>query len=110
MANTLCTARSETASCPTVNVGDMERILSAAAGGFVLVQGLSRLPLSTLVATLVGGGLIYRGLTGYCDLYQAIGMSTTCDAANKRLGNGTPSRRPPVTDASLAATGEAPAV
>jgi uncharacterized membrane protein len=90
-------------------VGDTERIISVLAGGFVLLHGLSKLSLSTIVTAVAGGALIYRGLTGHCCVYQALESSTTGGLGHDEQGG---SQRIPVrhavTDASLAATGESP--
>lgn len=58
-----------------VNVGDLERMLSLIGGGALLLYGLRR-SLSHLMLMFGGGALMYRGLTGYCPAYQAIGVST----------------------------------
>ena len=91
-----------------INVGDTERTISVLAGGYVLLHGLSRLPLTTIVAALAGGALIYRGLTGHCSAYQALEVSTACDAGNEGPGGRRMRSIPIVTDASPAATGESP--
>lgn len=57
------------------NVGDFERILSLLGGGTLLLYGLRR-SLGHLMLMFGGGALMYRGLTGYCPAYQAIGVST----------------------------------
>lgn len=66
-----------------VNVGGTERALSALAGGSLLAYGLSRRSLSGLVTAIVGGGLVYRGMTGHCGLYDVLGISTA-NAASAR--------------------------
>ncbi|AWM37997.1 Polyketide cyclase / dehydrase and lipid transport [Gemmata obscuriglobus] len=58
------------------NVSSNERWLSLAAGGTLAALGLTgRTPV--LASALVGAGLIYRGVTGNCALYQALGVSTS---------------------------------
>lgn len=59
-----------------VNVGDLERVLSLLAGGALALYGLRR-SLGHLALIAGGGALIYRGLTGYCAAYKALGVSTT---------------------------------
>jgi uncharacterized membrane protein len=93
-----------------VNVGDTERTISAVAGGFLLLYGLSRLSLSTIVAAVTGGALLYRGLTGHCSAYQALDMSTSCGLENDEGGGRRMRPRHEVTDESLAATGESPPI
>src|SRR5262245_55682384 len=61
---------------PFVNVGDAERMLSTIGGGALALYGLSRGNLGGLALAAVGGGLIYRGLSGHCSLYGQLGVST----------------------------------
>ncbi len=58
------------------NVGEAERWLSLVGGGALAVVGLARGSLSGLALALVGGGLMYRGFTGHCSVYHALGVST----------------------------------
>jgi uncharacterized membrane protein len=58
------------------NVGDLERGLSLIGGTALVLYGLRR-SLGNLALMLGGGALIYRGLTGYCAAYQALGVNTT---------------------------------
>ena len=102
--------RSDCGGAGVINVGDTERIISAVAGGFVLLYGLSRLSLSTIIAAAAGGGLLYRGLTGHCSVYQALEKSTACGHANGERSGPRMSSLQGVTDASLAATGELPPI
>ena len=59
-----------------VNVGDTERWLSLLGGGALALLGLSRRSLPGLGLAAVGGSLLYRGASGHCSLYQALGVST----------------------------------
>jgi len=59
-----------------VNVGDAERMASLVGGGFLGLFGLSRGSLAGLALAALGGGLIYRGLSGHCACYSAMGTST----------------------------------
>jgi uncharacterized membrane protein len=59
-----------------VNVGTGERVASLLGGGLVALYGLSRGTTSGLVLAAVGGALAYRGYTGHCNVYQALGHST----------------------------------
>ena len=58
------------------NVGDIERLACVAAGGALGIYGLSRGSLGGGALALLGGALLYRGLTGHCHLYQALGLNT----------------------------------
>lgn len=57
-----------------VNVGDLERLVSALAGGAMALSGLARgTPLGWTMA-LAGGALVHRGFTGHCYAYDALGV------------------------------------
>jgi uncharacterized membrane protein len=62
-----------------VNVGDGERMVSVAAGAIVGLLGLSRRSLPGLLMAGVGGAMVYRGATGHCHAYQALGIDTADD-------------------------------
>jgi hypothetical protein len=78
------TANPSPSSPRSVNVGGTERALSALAGGSLLAYGLSRRSLPGLLTAIVGGGLVYRGVTGHCRLYETLGVSTADDASRQR--------------------------
>lgn len=58
------------------NVGDTERWISLGSGIVLAGYGLRRGNMSGILATLVGGSLIYRGMSGHCSLYQSLGVNT----------------------------------
>jgi len=58
------------------NVGSFERTISTVSGTLIALCGLARGRLPGLVLTAIGGGLVYRGITGHCSCYQALGIST----------------------------------
>ena len=58
------------------NVGRGERIVSIAAGSILAALGLYRRSLPGLLSAGVGGSLLYRGATGHCHLYDALGLDT----------------------------------
>jgi hypothetical protein len=58
------------------NIGEVERWLSLIMGGALAFYGLRR-SLGTLALTFGGCALVYRALTGYCPIYQAMGTHTT---------------------------------
>lgn len=67
------------AGCPTCslqNVGNMERVLSVAAGLGLAAAGLKRGRVSGLLLTAMGAGLAWRGVSGRCEMYRALGIST----------------------------------
>jgi len=57
-------------------VADSERLVSAAAGGILVLQGLGRRDLVGLFIGGVGGALAYRGASGHCSMYQRMGIDT----------------------------------
>ena len=65
-------------TCPIKrNVGELERFGCLAAGGWFLMKGvLSR----RTSRTVLGGLLIYRGLSGNCKAYEALGIDTRSGA------------------------------
>lgn len=71
-----------------VNVGEIERWVSSIGGGALAVYGIKRLVQGNwlgAVLGLVGGGLIYRGATGHCDMYEALGVSTAEGSHNPNV-------------------------
>jgi uncharacterized membrane protein len=59
-----------------INVGQAERLACNIGGGVLVAVGLLRGGLRGLVTAGLGGALLYRGATGHCSLYHAIGAST----------------------------------
>jgi uncharacterized membrane protein len=59
-----------------VNVHESERLASNIGGGVLVLAGMLRGGLGGLTMTLIGGTLLYRGVTGHCHLYEALGAST----------------------------------
>ena len=58
------------------NVGQGERIASVAAGALLATLGLSRRTAPGWLIAAIGGGLVYRGLSGHCPAYGAMGVNT----------------------------------
>lgn len=58
------------------NVSDTERWASALGGSALVLLGLKRGSLMGLLAGLAGGSLVYRGWTGHCHMYEALGINT----------------------------------
>lgn len=68
-------ARSRESHQPSwINVDSGERLLSAAVGGGLAVYGLLRRSLPGLGLAGLGGALLYRGLSGHCYAYEALGL------------------------------------
>ena len=65
------------------NVSEAERLVSASAGAVLILQGLGRRDLIGLLVAGIGGALAYRGVTGHCYTYQALGIDTASDTASE---------------------------
>ena len=77
-----------------VNVGHMERWLSMVAGGVLAAYALKRRGLPGGAAALAGAASLYRGATGHCDVYQAMGVNTANGKGTGRLaGIGSDTRK-----------------
>jgi uncharacterized membrane protein len=71
-----------------VNVGRFERWLSMAAGGALAAYALRRRSIPGSIAALAGAGLLYRGATGHCDVYQALGVNRAGGHGPRGHGTG----------------------
>lgn len=71
-----------------VNVGGIERLVCAIAGGAMAAYGLRRRSASGLILTLAGAALVHRGGTGHCNTYQALGISTDHSSDHKGSERG----------------------
>jgi uncharacterized membrane protein len=59
-----------------INVHPIERAVSAAGGSALLLMALRRRSISGLALAIAGGSLFYRGVTGHCSMYKALGIDT----------------------------------
>ena len=59
-----------------VNVGSGERVASTLGGAVLAGLGVARGGVSGLALAALGGALVYRGSTGHCSAYSAMGVST----------------------------------
>jgi uncharacterized membrane protein len=57
----------------TQNVGGLDRLASLAAGGVLFLAGVLGRRASRVV---LGGLLVYRGLSGHCKCYELLGVDT----------------------------------
>jgi uncharacterized membrane protein len=58
------------------NVSNPERWVSVIAGSALAAYALKQRSLKSLFLGSLGGMLVWRGATGYCDVYGALGLST----------------------------------
>jgi uncharacterized membrane protein len=68
------------------NVDETERLVSAIAGGAVLLTSANLRSLHGLLATVVGASLVYRGVTGHCSLYSLLGVKTCGQRSSRKQG------------------------
>jgi uncharacterized membrane protein len=62
------------------NVAPGERILSVLAGGALLAFAVARRGLLRIPAALAGSELLFRGATGRCPVYAALGVHATLES------------------------------
>ena len=58
------------------NVGSLEGALSVGLGVLFLVAAVFPRSIKQLLMLSLGGGLLYRGMTGHSSVYQAMGVDT----------------------------------
>lgn len=58
------------------NVGQTERWISLGAGGLLAAAALKRRGVLGAAAAALGAELLYRGVTGFCPIYGALGIDT----------------------------------
>ncbi|HUE74955.1 MAG TPA: SRPBCC family protein [Pirellulaceae bacterium] len=61
---------------PPINVGQAERLASLAGGAMLAGYGLTRGTSAGLLLGAIGAAFAYRGWTGHCSVYQALGMNS----------------------------------
>ncbi len=59
-----------------INVGEPERKASRIGGGLLALYGVTRFSMGGLALAALGGVLYYRGKTGHCPAYEAMGINT----------------------------------
>jgi len=70
-----------------VNVGEAERQASMIGGTVLAVCGLLRGSLSGLALAAIGGALVYRGYTGHCEVYHALGHTSVEEGKQRQSGS-----------------------
>ena len=84
-----------------VNIGRVERWLSMAAGGALAAYAFKRRELPGGAAALAGAALLYRGATGHCDIYHALGINRSDAHMSGGYGTGVIADRGSDTRAQL---------
>ena len=62
------------------NVGEAERVASALGGALLAVYGVRQRGLGGALLAVVGGALVKRAVTGHCEVYGALGMSSAAES------------------------------
>jgi uncharacterized membrane protein len=65
----------------STNIATLERVVCAAVGGKLVLDGLRRRSWRGAALAIAGGELLRRGMSGHCRLYEALGVSTAVDRA-----------------------------
>ena len=69
------------------NINTMERLASLAGGTILTYLGLNRRGMISVLTTGIGGGLLYRGVSGTCPAYSALGIDTTNRTDEEKLAD-----------------------
>src|SRR5690349_9344282 len=70
------------------NISETERWASMAAGAGMVLYGLGRRRASGWLTAGLGALLFRRGMSGHCDVYQALGLSTSGTGQDTRQALG----------------------
>ncbi len=70
----------------SMNVGESERKLSMLGGALLALLGLSRKSIGGVLLAVGGGALVYRGYSGHCSVYQALGINSNEAGVRGRQG------------------------
>lgn len=92
-------ARQQKGKSQEQNVGGTERKVSLASGAILALLGLRRMDLPGLVIAGVGGSLLWRGMTGQCSVYRALGINTASD--EERRGKSAAERGVHISESFL---------
>ncbi len=82
-----------TGSTPSQNVGQVERWACAVGGGALALYGVTRGSLGGIALALVGAALVQRGVTGHCNVYEAMNVNTAGDALRNSENVSVPAER-----------------
>ena len=83
------TSRQYTEGSSEKNVNNPERVVSTVAGGALIAFGVKHGGWLGATLSLLGGGLVHRGATGHCYLYEAAGVNTNDPERASFLGKAS---------------------
>jgi len=75
------------------NVNPVERLVSATAGGALLAMGLKRGGVFGTLLSVVGSGIALRGVTGHCQVYDAMGIDRSEPGSTKNVASRSGSKK-----------------
>src|SRR5206468_2265004 len=58
------------------NISQAERVASLVGGGALIAWGLKQKSVPGILTAALGGMLAHRGVTGHCNVYEALGIQT----------------------------------
>ncbi len=76
-----------------INVALSERLISTTLGSLLVVWGMRKRSALSMAGAALGADLVYRGVTGHCNLYGALGVNT---AAAEKPGSQVSADAPEV--------------
>ena len=94
---------------PEQNVNNSERVVSGVAGGALIAYGFKHGGLLGMTLSLLGGGLLHRGATGHCYVYEAAGVNTNDLSRMSFLGKASSIWSAPVRVKKATTINRAPA-
>jgi len=72
------------------NVNNRERWVSVVLGGAVAAYGLTRRSITGIVIAGLGGALVWRGASGHCAVYDALGITSVPESDGDRSNVSVP--------------------
>jgi|SRR5579884_91380 len=84
------------------NVGQVERSVSLATGVLLAVLGVRRRGILGAIAATVAAELLYRGATGFCPVYAALGIDTSPKSGSRNPNASVPYGRGVRVEQSIA--------
>jgi uncharacterized membrane protein len=80
----------ETLSPASQNVNSRERWLSVVIGSAVAAYGLTRRSVGGITLAGLGSALVWRGASGHCAVYDALGITSVAETADDRPNVSVP--------------------
>lgn len=83
----LSVVRPEVSSCCglTQNISPEEKQWSLWGGAALMAAGAARGKLQGMLLAGIGAGLVYRGTTGHCHMYDMLGVDTSENGPHRKV-------------------------